>query len=283
MTDQPHHDHEGLIRVGEHLRTPIYLKLQQDAAWPKDAVFFLLSGEGLHLCRNHDLFRSSVPAPNFPAELAPHEPFLALRYPVIPRRLVERAVGFFHEVYRRWGAEAGLLLVLDDATRQLRLTCPRQVASISRGIAGTLPLNLRYQIPPLEPGELLIGDLHSHANEPAYASGTDRADEVNRTGLHVVVGRLGAVDRGETPAFHVDAVADGMRFSVQPRMVMEQYRRPGDDYPVWWLDRVEVEVSSWTSSSDAGWDASGSGNGWRWSGDAGRFGPCSDDREEGER
>jgi len=46
--------------------TPIYLKLDDAADWPPDRAFYLLSREGLFLCRNHEFFSSCVRADRWP-------------------------------------------------------------------------------------------------------------------------------------------------------------------------------------------------------------------------
>ena len=241
-----HHQPDGLARAEADLLTPVYLKLEENATWPADEVFFMLSRDGIHLCRNHRFFRCSVPAPRFPSELAAHEPFLDLRdFPRISQEIVEIAVGFFHEVYCRFGSEAGLLLVWNEMTEQLRLVCPEQRATITKAASGVFPIGLHYTIPDLGRDDLLLGDLHSHADESAYASVTDKTDEQFRTGIHVVVGRLGDVDRRRPPDFHIDVVADGKRFNVlRAETILEGYEAPNRDFPGEWLDRIEVECHS---------------------------------------
>jgi hypothetical protein len=239
-------------RIAGSTFTPVYVKTDENASWPEDPVFFMLSRDGLHLCRNHRFFRSSVPAPYAPSELASQKPFLDLNAcPLIPQALIERAVGFFYEVYRRSGSESGLLLVFNDDDSRMRLVCPDQVATVSVSYYGDrYPLNLKYTIPgDLRRGDLLLGDLHSHANEAAYASYTDKADEAVRTGIHVVVGRLGALTFGRAPEFHVDVVADGTRFGVHPAESMfEGYREPDDAFPRSWLKRVRVKRAGWSGA-----------------------------------
>ena len=239
-----------MIKLAADVETPIYVKTGSEAPWPSDEVFFMLTGDGLFLCRNHEFFTSSVPAPNPPCDLEPHRGFLRLHYPKIPRKLMEQAVGFFHAVYKRYSSEAGLLLVWNPRQLQLRLLCPRQEATISRSWSGTYPVGLHYEIPDL--GEdLLIGDLHSHADEPAYASHTDKLDERNRgAGIHVVVGRLGEIDRGGQIDLHVDGVVDGTRFKVPHRLIIEDYRQPGANVPRRWMDRIWVTDCGTGSTDD---------------------------------
>jgi hypothetical protein len=269
-----------MLRVPGDTDVPIYAKLAENHAWPDDPVFFLLTGEGLFLCRNHPFFVSSVPAPRWPAALATHEASLKIRYPRIPRPLLELAIGFFDAVYRRHGSEAGLLLAWDAAARRVELVCPPQVATVSRSMYGNYPIGLHYEIPDLG-GRVLLGDLHSHGDEAAYASHVDRDDERTRgSGLHIVVGRLGDLERGGVPQIHIDAVTDGTRFRVAPELVLEGYEKPDANFPSHWLSQVKVE--SWSSSRrdadsrfDTGWYGSGS-TAWRGEG------PPADGRVQGD-
>lgn len=70
---------------GAHLLTPIYLKLDDAMPWPEqERAFYVLSRDGLFLCRNTPFFRSCVPMGEFPSELAGQAPFMKLSYPRIP-------------------------------------------------------------------------------------------------------------------------------------------------------------------------------------------------------
>jgi proteasome lid subunit RPN8/RPN11 len=228
-----------------HPLTPIYLKLEEGMAWPQDKTFYLLSREGLFLCRNHPFFSSCVPADRWPSELARQSPFLKFDYPRLPQRLVERVVGFFDLVGERHASEAAVLLAWNRETREIELLVPEQVGTVGRSYYGTpYPMDLRYEIPPLPPHLMLLGDIHSHVDGPAYASWTDKADEAYRPGLHLVVGRI----LDEPPEFHCAVVADGSRFRVKDvRLVMDGYQqRRRDEVPPEWIARVTVE--KWSSN-----------------------------------
>src|SRR5439155_1382120 len=123
----------------------------------------------------------------------------------------------FARVAEMHGAEAGVLLAWDARARRLRVLVPEQRATVSQGWRGRrYPIGLHYETPNDLPRELtLLGDVHSHVDEPAYSSGTDRQDEAHRPGLHIVVGRISE----EPPEFHVEAVVDGTRFTVDPALV----------------------------------------------------------------
>ncbi len=231
----------------DQLHTPIFVKLAPDMPLPDDVpVFHLLTRDGLFLCRNHPFFRSSVRVEQFPSELAAHQPFLKMRYPKLPRKLVEQVVGFFAIVGRRHSSEAAVLLAWDKTAETVVPIVPEQVGLVGRGWHGDLfPMELQYEIPPLPPNLTLIGDMHSHVDGPAYASSMDKADEEFRAGLHIVVGRI----RYEPPEFHCEVTVDGVRFAIKDldTIFSDYQRRREREVPPEWLDKLTVK--SWSSSA----------------------------------
>jgi PRTRC genetic system protein A len=247
--------------------TPVYLKTDRDMPWPKqDKVFYLLASDGLYICRNHEFFSSSVPASQGPAELAPHQKSLRIRYPKVPQALFEQVIGFFDHMAATHGAEAAVLLVWNRESRCVQVLVPEQRNTVSlswRGYAH--PVGLHYEIPtPLANHLALLGDIHSHADEAAYSSWTDRSDETHRPGLHIVVGRL----YQEPPEIHVEATVDGHRFRVQSEYVIEGYQRRQKKVSPRWLDKVQVETlsnsrgsGSYRTSGQADWGSQGTSQG----------------------
>lgn len=230
----------------DHLFTPLYLKLDDDMPWPEqEHVFYLMTHDGLFLCRRHPLFQSCVRAQQHPSELASQHPFLRLNYPRIPKLLMEQIIGFFDLIGQRHKSEAAVLLVWNQNTRVIEVMVPDQTGIVGSGYGSTYPLELEYEVPPLPPHLLLIGDIHSHVDHAAYASGKDKNDEQHRPGLHLVVGRLYL----EPPDLHCEIVADGTRFKVKdPSTILEGYveRRPSD-VPQAWIDKVSIlSWSQWT-------------------------------------
>jgi proteasome lid subunit RPN8/RPN11 len=225
---------------GGGLATPVFLKTAEDMGWPKGKrTFYLLTADGLFICRDHPFFRSSVLARGWPSELAHHREFLRLSYPKVPRRLLELCVGFFGCMADAWSAEAAVILVWDERVRRVRLIVPDQVSKCRRTYSGSLyGLSVHYEVPALPAHLAVIGDVHSHVDGQAYASYADRDDETYRPGLHIVCGRI---DR-EPPQFHVDAVVDGVRFTVASDRVLEGYRRRRSGVPKEWLRRVKIEI-----------------------------------------
>lgn len=230
------------MKCSDHqLYTPVYLMTDEAMPWPnEEPVFHLLTRDGLFLGRNHAFFTSCVPATVWPSELAGQKPFLRLRYPRLPRPLIEQVVGFFDIIGDRHASEAAVLLAWDRQAEAIVPLVPPQVGGVGTTSYGySYPIDLEYEIPPLPPHLMLIGDVHSHVDGAAYASYTDQADERHRPGLHLVVGRIW----DEPPQFHCEVVADGMRFRVRDLdLVLEGYhQRRRHEVPREWLEQVSVQ------------------------------------------
>jgi len=220
--------------------TPIYIKESEEDPWPEDSVFYLVTGSGLFLCRNHEMFRSCTPVQSWPSELPPQHGFLEPAYPRVPRVLMERLVGFFDAMAKDHGAEAGAYLVYDNSKDRVTARVPNQVSTVGEGWGGSVyPVGIDYDnLEPLPPHQMILGTVHSHVYGAAYSSCVDKDDEVDKPGVHIVVGKL---DK-EPPDLHAEAVVDGVRFRLRPETAIEDYQKRRSDFPSQWLDRVTVKV-----------------------------------------
>jgi PRTRC genetic system protein A len=230
------------------LLTPVLLKAGDEVPWPAgERLFYVLARDGLYRCRDAEFFRSCVVAKTGPSELAEHQPFFEPRFPRIPRALIEQAVGFFARIAELHGSEAAAFLVWDRGEARVRLVVPHQVATVSESSTGyRYPIGVHYDPPTdLPDAWVIFGDIHSHVNHAAYASHTDVHDETHSAGLHIVVGRI----QSEPPDLHLEAVVDGERFTLAAEQVIAGYQRRRMDVPEHWIERVEVELSRWISSS----------------------------------
>jgi len=221
------------------LLTPIYVKTHNQTSWPdKEKMFYLLAANGLFICRNHQFFQSCVPAGAGPGELAGQAAYVDFKYPKVPGRLLEITVGFFADIGQHYNAEAIVMIVWDNRNQKVSLIVPRQKARIYQGYYGTCPLGVEYAVPVNLPDDhFILGDIHSHVGMAAFSSNIDKQDEKNRPGLHIVVGRI----HMEPPEFHAELILDGMRFKVEPDMVLEDYlqRAPVSEK---YLKQVEIET-----------------------------------------
>jgi proteasome lid subunit RPN8/RPN11 len=236
----------------------LVIKRGEDFEWPEDRkMFYLLASTGLFKCRNHEFFRSCVPATKGPGELVQQESFMECGFPTIPRELFEQTVGFFDEIRKLHNSEASVLLAFDRENRSVHLVVPEQTATVIRYSDGyQYPVGLYYYPPTDLPANwILFGDIHSHVDMAAYSSETDVEDETHSAGLHIVVGRL----YKEPMETHVEAVVDGERFSLQLEDVIEGYTKRSKDVPTEWIAKVKTESkSNWTDGyGSSSWSADG--------------------------
>ncbi len=218
---------------------PVYLKTAADMPRPADPEYYLLTRDGPYLCRNHPFFQSDVPTRRAIRALAEHRPAAIVRYPRVKASTLETIVGFFGRVYEVHGSEAVILLLWDLNEQRYRLLVPPQEATVWQARSGRRsPQDVRYQVPALQPGLLLVGDIHSHGHMAAFTSHQDAMDEVYRDGVHAVVGRIDA----EPPEFHVELAIDGYRFELGFDQLFEGYRARHRFVPKQWLEKVKVRV-----------------------------------------
>ncbi len=238
MQNKKNHNAPSVGYQHQPLATPIYIKSGEDMPWPRDPVFYLLAADNLYLCRNHPFFRSCVPAPRWPTELASHATAVQIRYPRIPQRRFETICGFFEHAWWHHGSEAIALLACNRNGGGMHTLIPEQVASVSGGSSGAVQaIGVKYRVPRnLPDGMSIYCSLHSHADMPAYSSGVDQADDRRLPGLHIVVGTL----HTEPPQLHAEMVIDQQRFTVPPERVIEGYAQRRADFPQHWNRRLRV-------------------------------------------
>jgi proteasome lid subunit RPN8/RPN11 len=245
------------------LRTPILYKHPHAPEGPAsdEHLYYLVARDGLFIGRNHEFFRSCVPARHGPGALAAQEPFFESRFPRIPQRLLERIVGFFDRISEMHVAEASVLLAWDRKAERVRLVVPEQTAMVTEWSDGfRSPTGLHY-FPPADLSRDLVifGDVHSHVDFSAYSSATDKQDEVHDAGLHLVVGRL----YQEPPQFHVETTVDGMRFELTLEDVAEGYEKRNRNVPRVWLERVQLDVThAWYGAASSSYDTWSSNGGY---------------------
>lgn len=226
---------------------PVYLKTESEMPRPEAPEFYWVTRDGTFLCRNHPFFSSDTPTARAPRALAEHKPFCQVRYPKLSRAALEHVIGFFSRVFEMHGAEAVILLYWDLERKRYRLWAPKQEAGVweSRGGYRT-PMDVTYKVPmPPPPRHLLVGDIHCHCDLDAYASYTDRHDEIYRDGIHVVVGKI---DR-EPPDFHLEAVIDGFRFPLEFDQFFRGYQKRRLSIPPRWLEQVKVSLKQFGTPS----------------------------------
>ena len=182
---------------------PVYLK-DEGFEPPDDPIYYLVTADGLFQVKENPVFRSCVGVRGIRG-LQGQQDEVSWKLPMIPGALLQRVVGLFREVCRRYGSEAIVLLVYDLAVREYGLVVPEQ--HVTGG-------HLSYALGETTPGRIRVGTIHSHAEADAFDSPLDDWDEEHDDGLHVTVGNLdGSV------SISCSLVVDGRRFPLRTREV----------------------------------------------------------------
>jgi len=230
-----------------NLSIPIHLKLSDNQPWPEDKVFYYLTKDGMFLCRNNPFFRSSAKTWKVPKGLAAHNERLTFQFPKLSQQQLELIVGFFSVIAKKQNSEAAILLVWNLESQQVELLCPDQVANVGNDYVDWKgkkqmggPMDVKYQIPDMPPNKMVFGDIHSHVTMSAFASSMDMNDEVDKPGIHIVVGKI---DK-EPPQFHIEATVDGVRFDIRDlESVAEGYEKRNEaDVSEEWINKVVCQV-----------------------------------------
>lgn len=184
---------------------PIYAKEPGFHA-PEEPIYYLVSRNGLFQIKRTPVFRSRIRIPGL-LWLEEEEEGAEFLLPVIPAKILGETMAFFREVFRKYRAEAAVLLYLREGAGEYEIRIPPQT------VAGG---HCRYEVGPNPVGCLRVGTIHSHGVAEAFHSELDDVDEQYDDGLHVTIGTLHA-----KPTVCCSLVVDGRRFDLRPETVLE--------------------------------------------------------------
>jgi hypothetical protein len=184
---------------------PIYVK-EPGFREPEDPIYYLVTGNGLFQVKRTPLFCSRIRVSGL-SWLEKEQERAEFLLPVIPAKILEETMAFFREVFRKYRAEAAVLLYLREGAGEYNIRIPPQT------VAGG---HCQYEIGPNPPKCIRVGTIHSHGAAEAFHSELDDADEQYDDGLHVTIGSLHA-----KPTVSCSLVVDGRRFDLRPEMVLE--------------------------------------------------------------
>lgn len=225
------------------LQSRFIIKRDNKFEWPEnEKIFYVISKDGMFVCRDHPFFRSCTRVHRIPRELKPQKRFFVPKFPKLPGIMLDNIVGWFQEVYERYKTEAVALLVWDSIEKCPLVVVPPQITHLHQyGISKSLHGgDVTYEPLPLAPHLSVYGDIHSHMDFGAYSSYTDEKDEEYRPGLHIVVGKL----KSQKPEFHVEAVVDSERFDLS---MSDAFDRPFHQrrykYANQWIEKLDVKIS----------------------------------------
>ena len=184
---------------------PIYLK---DLGFhePEESIYYLVTKDGLFQIKRTPLFRSRIRIPGL-SWLEGEEEGADFLLPVIPAKVLGEIMAFFREVFRKYRAEAAVLLYLREGDGEYEIRIPPQ--TVTGG-------HCRYEVGPNPAGLRRVGTIHSHAAIEAFHSELDDVDEQYDDGVHVTIGSLHA-----KPTVACSLVVDGRRFDLRPEAILE--------------------------------------------------------------
>jgi hypothetical protein len=149
---------------------------------PTDDIFYVVAKDGIYLKKSMGHFDTLSKVDGI-SILGECESYATLDIAKIPVRKFAQILSLFREVFKKYRAEANIILHYNIKRKRYRIDIPPQ------GVTGA---SVEYENG-LETykGYTRIGTIHSHAGMSAFHSGTDQHDEEGWDGLHITLGRMG--------------------------------------------------------------------------------------------
>lgn len=231
----------------------------------------ITKGNTTHTIRNPQIFfinttaayRSVTPLPVKDLPYGELEKKVTFTLPKIPWEMKMAIDDFLRAVDKKYGTEGIVQLTYDKTLDEdgtpigWGFVIPKQENTAA---------HCNYDPPSVvdykEDSADLVGSVHSHPDMPAYASGTDHADQDGNDGLHITYGWQSTVEGGATQ-FHIELQADGETWTLQPHQVFEQMPARTIDPELEKLieERVSKKTYQTSTTSTSTHGASGSGKG----------------------
>jgi len=161
--------------------------------------------------------------------------------PLIPFDIVQKLDEFFRLVHAKHGTESIVLLTFDhtkEGSDGWGVLVPEQ-----SNTAAHCNYNAESVLDIKPENAIIVGSVHSHPEMPAYASGTDHADQADFDGVHITYGWQRSVNNGATQ-YHLELQMSGNSFKLDPEDVFEGFSITKDPDPevVSWSDQVKKAV-----------------------------------------
>lgn len=201
---------------------------------PIDPIFYVIAKDGIYLKKTMGHFDTMTKV-NSISILDAVESKATLKVAKIKTRQFAQILSLFRDVYKKYRAEANVILHYNRKKKRYRIDVPTQ------GVTGA---SVNYVN-----GEdsydnyIRIGTIHSHASMTAFHSGTDQHDEESWDGLHITLGKL------NQDYFEISCsiMASGERFMVNPVEYIEglelvEYEEEYSYVRYQWLGGVQTPV-----------------------------------------
>lgn len=186
----------------------------------------------------------------FGNDFCPVEETAEYKMPAIPRVIIDKLDEFFRLVHSQHGTESIVILTFDttkEGSDGWGVLVPEQ---------SNTSAHCKYDadsIAELKPDHVMIvGSVHSHPEMPAYASGTDHADQADFDGLHITYGWQKSVNGGATQ-YHIELQIGGSAYKLNPEDVFEFYdtSKTPDPEVLEWSTKVKKAAPLYTGGTQA--------------------------------
>jgi hypothetical protein len=158
--------------------------------------------------------------------------------PGIPFELTDKLDQFFRLVHAKHGTESIVLLTFDPSKEDSSgwgILVPEQTNT-----AAHCSYDAESVIAIKPDNVYIVGSVHSHPEMPAYASGTDHADQADFDGIHITYGWQKSVNNGSTQ-YYAELQLGGSNYKMDIEDIFESYTINKDPDPevVAWSDKVK--------------------------------------------
>jgi hypothetical protein len=201
----------------------------------KSGMRHIIAKSGVYVERANDLFHSCVKG-NVELPFMEHEEFAKLKCGKLPAELMTQAIGFFEAVEDEYRSEGALVILYNLNTKKFSLYCPDQDVSWG-AVKFSYPTELSL------PDVIVFGDIHSHPGSSPAPSYTDLDDQMDRDGVHLIVGYVRDRAYAHRPATPIEISAgfavDGGRVEMRVDEVVEPgWHDNGPAPPKEWMKKV---------------------------------------------
>lgn len=222
---------------------PVYIN-EEGTKLPTDGEYYVVAGNGIWFRKDTGVFTGFIPVPSvaFLEDLDIRGDTIKCVLPKIPHELVMKTKKFFVQVFKKYHAEACVVLYYDKETGKCTIKVPRQWNDHTA---------VRYIRPSFSHKEdgLAVGTIHSHCDFGAFHSGTDHIDESTFDGVHIT---FGDITNKVGMSISASIVLNGMRCRVDPLVHLEGILAD-DEKQVYKITQPEgdVDFEAWAAEVDA--------------------------------
>lgn len=202
---------------------------------PALPFYYLLSSEGLFLVKNFPTYRAVIRMEKGLPWLENHTEELNIKFPKVPRHLIEKVAGFFYVVFRLYQSEAIALLYFSPKKKSFKIIIPKQqidVRTIANSVYSVYGLDYTLESTPID--YIRIGTIHSHGDLPAFYSYTDENDSRFDDSLNIVIGNVNR----KKPTFFACFMVNGHKFEINTQDIIEGFKQLLLPVPRNWINQI---------------------------------------------